>query len=775
MPITEEAEREELRRLRQLLEPGDGRVPLWGGRWDGGAFDQVEDRRLDHVAPVKDKDPPPLPPPEPEPKKIQADEEVVLSDAAWTVAPYYRKRDPEAPQYLDDMAGFYLEAARRLPIAQMPRLAGRLRRSAARCRPGAARRRQGASYVDIARRSRAALVVFMVIYFRHLTEAQAKRYLRAAHHDLVLAMGLVEWRRTGGFELPSPDCGRTKTALRYPTGAAMMLSDPDDLARLLASRFPRHLLDPVLDDLRRGEQLSVGCVNDIRNLIRHPWTPPPPLPAPTPGTFRDADGNVTIIANIGQDIFSTTTITRDRLAAFNNGSNNVVTTTTIWRHESRREDDDELVAATAYLSTDTSDTAESRVRAFLSTTTALQLQPDTKSLKMCLIDCIHGLYIQALAMLPSDHQPRLFRAMLAGGHCYGVMDPCPTSSSIPSGHSLHDSCRIILSNRTYHHPPREHEAVACLCKNHGNLMMTLTRSLNKHSLAAAAEATKHPLPAALVAFLTTLQTPEKRDRLCCLLTAKRALSDADFKELNTIIAGTDVAAAPVQRMATTPDPGQSAMNTVPAAETVRPFGAPTTFNLFQLAAVSPTVQSVTFPVMYQPSPFSFNTVPAAPAAPVQRMSPDRCLESYLCTKVEELLIDYGRSNPLGPQYKLGVICGVESRMYSSFRSDITCYHVNFLASTAAGDVPNDVTTSPPECKLFFTEFWSKADDELEPSKKPPVCFPIQNYHAFPGRCFICEGGSVKIVHPPCGNYFMGHGIATDALCAAEEGHADLGQ
>jgi hypothetical protein len=89
-----------------------------------------------------------------------------------TVAPYHRTTDPEAPQYLDDMFAFYQEAARRLPIAQMPELAGvlshgglllgfndpvtniivnaiffmgkqRLRRPAARHRPGAARREQG--------------------------------------------------------------------------------------------------------------------------------------------------------------------------------------------------------------------------------------------------------------------------------------------------------------------------------------------------------------------------------------------------------------------------------------------------------------------------------------------------------------------------------------------------------------------------------------------------------------------------------------------------------
>ncbi|KAM0878441.1 hypothetical protein ACQ4PT_034853 [Festuca glaucescens] len=582
----------------------------------------------------------------------------------------------------------------------------------------------------------------------------------------------------------------------------MLLHDPDDLVRLLASRFPCHLLDPVLDDLRRGEQLSVGRVNDILSLLRQPWSPPPPLPAPTPGTFHDADGNVTIIASIGQDLFSTTTITRDRAATLNDNKNgDLVTTTTISRHPSRPDDNNDLAVA-AYLTTG-SDT-ESRLHSLLSPTTALQLQPDTKSLKMCLLDTLHGLYIQALAMLPSDQQPRLLRTVLAAGHCYGVMED-PVSNIVVNSiwynarfphtenaddddddtlikatrvesSSLHGLIAILRADRGV----TEQEAVACLCNNRRNLsqlMVTMMSSLNHHSLAAAADAAKHPQPAALVAFFTTLLAPEKRDRLRSLLIAKRALSDADFKELNTMIA------APVQTMATAPDSCQSALNTMHAA-TVRGFGAPSAMSLITFKTV-PTalLQSMT---TRDPGQSAFNTMPAAtvpgfgtlgasifntmPAtAPVQTT-----VKSYVRTKVEELLLDYGRNYPLGPRYKFGVICGMASKSWFCFRGT-TCYHVNFLASTPVA-APNDAaTTSPPECKLFFAEFWTRADDGFEPSKKPAVCSPIQDFHAFPGRCFICECVSVQIVHPPCGNYFMGHEYSTDSLCAAAERHAELGE
>jgi hypothetical protein len=326
-----------------------------------------------------------------------------------------------------------------------------------------------------------------------------------------------------------PDCNRTKTAARYASESARLLRDPEELGHVLASRFPWHLLDSVLNDLRRGEQLSVDRVRDIINLLPQPWSPPPPVPAPTPGTFRDADGNVTIIANIGHDLFSTTTITRASATAFNNNENgDIVTTTTISRHPSRRDEDDDLAAAASHLSTG-SDT-KSRLRALLSTTTALELQHDTKSLKMCLLDTIHGWYIQALAMLPSDQQPRLLGAVLAAGHCYGVMED-PMSNIVVNSiwynarfphsetadeddddfvikvsraesSSLHGLIAILCAGRGV----TEQEEVAFLCNHRSNLsqlMMTMRSTLNHHSLAGAAEGANHPQPAALVAFLMT--------------------------------------------------------------------------------------------------------------------------------------------------------------------------------------------------------------------------------------------------------------------------------
>ncbi|CAM0877599.1 unnamed protein product [Alopecurus aequalis] len=742
-------------------------------------------KEASHVEPVKDKDSTSTAWPEPElkRKKIQVDEKgnsqppspqpseqakVRVNPSSWVpaipnldspstwitdeygewrpraaclLAPYYRDPDPEAPQYFDDMAKFYLEAARRLPVAQMPKLAGFLSlggltlgfndpvtniivnaiylmgnfRYSDVLPDGADPVRHvtdKASYVGIARKSRAALVVFMVFYFRHLTEAQAKRYLHQAGHDLALAIGLVDFHRKGNrftaglFEEGFPDCSRTKIALRYAAQAAKLPQDPNDLVRLLVSRFPRHLLGPVLDDLRRGEQLSVGCVNDILNLLRHPWSPPPPLPAPTPGTFRDADGNFTIIANIGQGLFSTTTIAVD-----------LATTTTFSRHPSDHADD--YLVGTAYLSPEFD--MRNRFISFMGTGVVQTLVPDLISPRMFLLDTIHGFYIQALAMLPSDHHPRLLHAVLEAGHCYGVMDS-PVHNIIINS-MWYNLCYPSPNDKTVQiHPRSMTRAASCSLKalmflkskdkdcvglTELYILFHLLMSLDCHvhevwNVRFAAEVAEHPQPLRFEEIIKGL-LPYKY-RLQEVMNLKPALSDSDLHVISDIIAG--------------------------------------------VTEILPRNHDLCQPAL---------------------MDPGCRVQAFVRTKLEELLINYCRKDHRGPEYKLGIIFGVASQICSSYIKGTTCYHANFLAST--GNVP----ASSSGCRLFFAEFWNQEDDDIEESKMPPVCWPVPHqdigYHC---RCFICESAAIRVVHPFDVNYFMGDMFSTDSLCAIAEHEAATG-
>uniref|UniRef100_A0A453PDU2 Uncharacterized protein n=1 Tax=Aegilops tauschii subsp. strangulata TaxID=200361 RepID=A0A453PDU2_AEGTS len=121
-----------------------------------------------------------------------------------------------------------------------------------------------------------------------------------------------------------------------------------------------------------------------------------------------------------------------------------------------------------------------------------------------------------------------------------------------------------------------------------------------------------------------------------------------------------------------------------------------------------------------------NGITCVAAAAVQSMAPDlpqsaletlsarretfKSQQDYVRTKLESLLLDYGRNK--GHLYRLGIVCGVTTARYHLYS---TCYHVNFLAST---DVPND-STRP--WALFFAEFWSIVDLRVEESTNVPFC------------------------------------------------------
>jgi hypothetical protein len=241
--------------------------------------------------------------------------------------------DPLVKECFHEMSELYLDAARRLPIADIPYLASCLSQrglAIGLCDPvtnillttiysfaldkdhlpglllnaeeALQQTNDRLTFVDAIHRSRLGLIQFMTCYFRYLTYDDAKQCLTVAGHDLPLAVLLVHKSCGSLLGHPDPDSATTKEALKQAAYSAWC-SAPQNLVHLMTSRCQR---DIVLDVLRNTNQLSADWVYKICNFLRHscsPPQPPPPVPTITPRTFRDSNGQVTTAIIIRKDLF----------------------------------------------------------------------------------------------------------------------------------------------------------------------------------------------------------------------------------------------------------------------------------------------------------------------------------------------------------------------------------------------------------------------------------------------------------------------------------------
>ncbi|XBH73717.1 hypothetical protein VPH35_100783 [Triticum aestivum] len=639
--------------------------------------------------------------------------------------------DPFAPEYFDVLAGYYVEAARRLPIAQIPYLAccikdrGLAVRLAdpvtnillttidafAHGKPYMIRQvdhatieqtRNKTTFADGARTSWMALSWFMVTYFRHLTGPLADLILHKAGYDLRVAIQTVQVHVGGDPNCPEllvPDSTRTKTALAaatYPRCAA------PQFLRLMTSSYHRFLVEPVLEDLRREGELTADCVYKVCEMLRHPWSPPPSWPPPpTPGIFRDHRRGDFATTHISKDRVATTTFTSSRpiYADLSENATNLLNMFPIHHGKlmSHREPCSETLESPDFL----------------------------PFLKLQLLDIIHGVYLKAIAMLPVHalRDGHLLHSLVTAGHCYGPLDPVsnivintiwydavfPLSKDVTfkvgeadilDTDSMHrvESRSIdgLVSYLCRSPSTNERDAVTLLCRNRLDLPI-----LDLSNMCDVALAAKHPQPAAFGAFLERVSIRQLYDMYC--LSRAHGNPDSAFEGLKmALLQETTRVAAPVQRRCAHDMDKSTAferLNSMPSQKTA-------------LASLSE-----------------------------KRLS-FRSRQANFRRVLELVLIEYGYSDPLGPLYKLGVICGVtRKRNYS--HTDV--YHANFVASSDGGS----------SWKLFFAEFWNLPDERLEESKKP-FCCPIPDYHEYPGRCVVCEYDSSIILHPQSRKYYMGN-------------------
>ncbi|TVU22920.1 hypothetical protein EJB05_32641, partial [Eragrostis curvula] len=640
---------------------------------------------------------------------------------------------------------YYKEAERRLPLDEMPELADCIRAGGLclgladpvsnvilnavsllhlddKAREPAGRmtismRTRTPSWFDIALRSVCGLRVFMRTYFRRLSVVQSWRYLHLASHDLRLAISLVNCDLKAGYwspQLPDllPDGGKIKGALRLAAVEGKH-PEPDVLARLMTTQYPSDLLSAVLAMLQRSDQLlTVSNVQQIRDLLGRQWPPPttsPPManiefwcrPNGDTCTRRD-DGTLQLSTFIGGGDYvvqiSVTPTTKqldhqvDRKYIYDRTSHvhpSALRSKVLWRRPVVDENFDYDASPCEYM----------------------------VSLKMCLLDTIHNLYLKALATLPSI-SPRLLRSLLVAGHCYGPMDPF----------------RNIIVNTIWYDIAFPFSQGAEVELPRGILDTRLMSRLGFRSLSG------------LVAMFRHMGCKSEHEALKRILECDIQKSDA----FPVAAEGTD-------------EPDEALLGTVPFNDVARAAKHPqhAAFGSFLVSLSSAKIKQlreffsgdcvrwgelVAFIREFVPE--QEEVAPSCCLSPITsahistKKSNLMDKQAFVNIKLREVLQKYCYQHPWEPSYQLDIVCGV--RESTSLRQP-NLYHANFFVSIDAENDPGLIASD--RRKLFFAEFWAPSiyGGDVNNSK-PSSCCPVFHIHA--GRCSFCEEVGSTIVHPP---------------------------
>ncbi|TVU12555.1 hypothetical protein EJB05_46206, partial [Eragrostis curvula] len=560
-----------------------------------------------------------------------------------------------------------------------------------------------------AKKSMNGLTEFMENYFRYMSRAQAARYLQLARMDLSVALRLVHHDRfaapTQTFISSDDLCSnRMLAALKLAALEAGLWAPVDDFVLLATSRYPRDLLEEATAPLLRRQKLSRDDIDRLLRLMQ----------------WRSNE---------------------QQLAGAGGGYNPVVHLTIL-----RRPEDMDSMLSSCLQSMSMASPTPRRVTAL--PTPSHQADCDyIRCLKLCLLDSMHVLYLEAIARLPTATARRHIRGMMMAGHCYGLMDPVSNivlnsmwydtafpppprddgisrSAAVEEGDVLDNRCLLRLQRRSLNGlvalvqatgSLSEHEAVEFLCYNNCDIsdnnvlqsaMHAALLSTHRNPFTTASEAAKHPRPLALGMFLASI-APEKMDLLRSLLR---------------------------------PQAGSERTTTL------------------SHAAVEQIYQVLRREQIPQLPPVSVPALcPEASRTLAARKDAFKELQYFIRGTLQHLLCQYAASHQKEPRYDLGVICGAavnDRRLLGS-----VCYHVNFLASSA--NVPD--VNGPRRQTLFFAEFGQlgtrrdpKPDFRLDESEAA-FCLPVAFSADYLGRCYHCEGQSSRILHPVSGRYHTNAG------------------
>jgi hypothetical protein len=183
-----------------------------------------------------------------------------------------------------------------------------------------------------------------------------------------------------------------------------------------------------------------------------------------------------------------------------------------------------------------------------------------RCLRLCLVDTMHILYLEALARLPTATARRHIRGLTLAGHCYGPLDPIsniilnsiwydmafpPPLAADTEGDVLDNRCLLRVERRSVDGLVAlvgaaallsEHEVVEYLCYASCDLSGVLQQT-GAMLFATAAEAAKHPQHLALGKFLASI-APEQLDHLRSLLSPRDGpIRTATIEEICALLRG----------------------------------------------------------------------------------------------------------------------------------------------------------------------------------------------------------------------------------------------
>ncbi|XP_044435278.1 uncharacterized protein [Triticum aestivum] len=280
------------------------------------------------------------------------------------------------------------------------------------------------TWSGIAFDSYCALIAFMQVYFRYLSQEQARFCIHLSGGDLLVAICIAEMELRQSNTIMQENhiavChselfrDRAKLALRI---AAIKVDHPmpDDLL-LLFQEQPTEAMRSLLLTLEEGRCLGVDDVETFIKVLHYQHLMVPAnqhltLPrAPSSGTDSESCPRYCFNLN-GQGSSMAATLTFQHQTTFNLAN---------------------LRSSKAIFSK-----IRSSIGLFpgfhmhtpMEVADAEPTCQHIESIKMSLVDNIHAFYVEALAKLPSSHPQRLLRGILVAGHCYGMLDPVSKLSS----------------------------------------------------------------------------------------------------------------------------------------------------------------------------------------------------------------------------------------------------------------------------------------------------------------------------------------------------------